>query len=127
VLIVVHIYGLSTDMDPVLDLCKHYKVQIIEDAAESLGTLYKGKQAGTIGDYGAFSFNGNKIITTSAGGMLVSKNDEAIKKARFWATQARDPARHYEHSELGYNYRISNICAGIGRGQLKVLEPTFRS
>ena len=95
---------------------------LIEDAAESLGTKYKGKYTGTFGDYGIFSFNGNKIITTSGGGMLVSDNEERISKVRFWSTQSRDKARHYQHSELGYNYRMSNVVAGIGRGQLKVLE-----
>src|SRR5699024_8730730 len=95
---------------------------VIEDAAESLGSNYKGKQTGTFGEYGIFSFNGNKIITSSGGGMLVSNNVEKIQKARFWATQSRDKARHYQHSELGYNYRMSNISAGIGRGQLKVLD-----
>ncbi len=95
---------------------------IIEDAAESLGATYKGNFSGTIGELGVYSFNGNKIITTSGGGMLVSNNDVAIKKARFWATQSRDAARHYQHTELGYNYRMSNVVAGIGRGQLKVLE-----
>src|SRR5690606_6772832 len=92
------------------------------DAAESLGTYYKGKHTGTFGDYGIFSFNGNKIITTSGGGMLVSNNEERIEKTRFWATQSRDQAGHYQHSELGFNYRMSNVVAGIGRGQLKVLE-----
>lgn len=120
--IVVHIYGLSADLDPIMALCKEHKVPLIEDAAESLGTLYKGKQTGTFGDYGIFSFNGNKIITTSGGGMLVSNNKEGIEKARFWATQARDKAKHYQHSELGFNYRMSNVVAGIGRGQLKVLD-----
>ena len=120
--IVVHLYGLAADMDLILELCKKYNAVLIEDAAESLGTTYKGKYTGTIGDYGVYSFNGNKIITTSGGGMLVSNNEERIAKVRFWATQARDPARHYQHSELGYNYRMSNIVAGIGRGQLKVLE-----
>ena len=120
--IVVHLYGLSADMDAILDICRRYDVPVIEDAAESLGTLYKGKYTGTFGDYGVYSFNGNKIITTSGGGMLVSNNEEKIAKARFWATQARDPARHYQHSELGYNYRMSNVVAGIGRGQLKVLD-----
>ncbi len=95
---------------------------LIEDAAESLGTYYKGKHTGTFGDYGIFSFNGNKIITTSGGGMLVSNNEERIAKVRFWATQSRDQARHYQHSELGFNYRMSNVVAGIGRGQLKVLD-----
>jgi dTDP-4-amino-4,6-dideoxygalactose transaminase len=120
--LVVHLYGLSADMDKILKLCKEHNVALIEDAAESLGTLYKGKHTGTFGNFGIFSFNGNKIITTSGGGMLVSDNDERIAKARFWATQSRDPARHYQHSELGYNYRMSNIVAGIGRGQLKMLE-----
>jgi len=120
--IVVHLYGLSADLDPILEICKHHGVPLIEDAAESLGTLYKGKQTGTFGDYGIFSFNGNKIITTSGGGMLVSNNEERIAKVRFWATQARDPARHYQHSDLGFNYRLSNVLAGIGRGQLNVLD-----
>lgn len=120
--IVVHLYGLSTDIDKIVEICERYKVPIIEDAAESLGTKYKGKYTGTFGDYGVFSFNGNKIITTSGGGMLVSDNAERIAKVRFWATQARDKARHYQHSELGFNYRMSNIVAGIGRGQLNVLE-----
>jgi dTDP-4-amino-4,6-dideoxygalactose transaminase len=120
--IVVHLYGLSADMDRIVELCREHDVTLIEDAAESLGTLYKGKYTGTFGDYGIFSFNGNKIITTSGGGMLVSNNEERIKKVRFWSTQSRDPARHYQHSELGYNYRMSNIIAGIGRGQLKVLD-----
>ena len=121
-LIVVHLYGLSADMDRITEMCKRYNVVIIEDAAESLGTLYKGKPTGSFGDYGVFSFNGNKIITTSGGGMLVSDNEERIAKVRFWATQAREPARHYLHSELGFNYRMSNIVAGIGRGQLNVLD-----
>ena len=120
--LVVHLYGLSADMDPIVELCKKHNVTLIEDAAESLGTTYKGKYTGTFGDYGIFSFNGNKIITTSGGGMLVSDNEERIAKVRFWATQARDKARHYQHSELGYNYRMSNVVAGIGRGQLKVLD-----
>lgn len=120
--IVVHLYGLSADLDPIVELCKKHNVTLIEDAAESLGTTYKGKFTGTYGDYGVFSFNGNKIITTSGGGMLVSNNEERIAKVRFWATQARDKARHYQHSEIGYNYRMSNILAGIGRGQLKVLD-----
>jgi dTDP-4-amino-4,6-dideoxygalactose transaminase len=120
--IVVHLYGLSADMDRIVELCKQYNVVLIEDAAESLGTYYKGKHTGTFGDYGIFSFNGNKIITTSGGGMLVSDNEERIAKVRFWATQSRDPAKHYQHSELGFNYRMSNVVAGIGRGQLKVLD-----
>jgi len=120
--IVVHLYGLSADMDKITELCTKHNVPLIEDAAESLGTYYKGKHTGTFGDYGIFSFNGNKIITTSGGGMLVSNNEEKILKARFWATQSRDQARHYQHSELGFNYRMSNVVAGIGRGQLKVLD-----
>lgn len=120
--VVVHLYGLSADLDAIVALCKKYNVTLIEDAAESLGTTYKGQQTGTFGDFGIFSFNGNKIITTSGGGMLVSNNETAIKKSRFWATQARDQARHYQHSEIGYNYRMSNVVAGIGRGQLKVLD-----
>ena len=120
--IVVHLYGLSADMDKIMEICKKHNVTVIEDAAESLGTYYKGKHTGTFGDYGIFSFNGNKIITASGGGMLVSDNEERIAKTRFWATQSRDPARHYQHSELGFNYRMSNVVAGIGRGQLKVLD-----
>lgn len=120
--IIVHLYGISADMDRIMDICRKHDVAIIEDAAESLGCTYKGKYTGTFADYGIFSFNGNKIITTSGGGMLVSDNEEKIAKVRFWATQARDKARHYQHSELGFNYRMSNIVAGIGRGQLKVLD-----
>lgn len=120
--IVVHLYGLSADMDQIVALCKKHNVTLIEDAAESLGTYYKDQHTGTFGDYGIFSFNGNKIITTSGGGMLVSNNEEKIAKARFWATQSRDTARHYQHSELGFNYRMSNVVAGIGRGQLRVLD-----
>jgi len=120
--VVVHLYGLSAYMDKIVELCKKYDVTLIEDAAESLGTLYKGKYTGTIGNYGIFSFNGNKIITTSGGGILVSEKEEAIHKVKFWATQARDTARHYQHSELGFNYRLSNVLAGIGRGQLKILK-----
>src|SRR5699024_6647455 len=120
--IVVHLYGLSADMDKIVEICKKHNVILIEDAAESLGAYYKGKHTGTIGDYGVLSFNGNKIITTSGGGMLVSANEEKVEKARFWATQARDKAGHYQHSELGFNYRMSNVVAGIGRGQLKILD-----
>ena len=123
----VHLYGNPANMDRIMEICRRYGVPVIEDAAESLGTIYHGKYTGTFGDYGAFSFNGNKIITTSGGGMLVcnleeEKAKERIAKVRFWATQAREPARHYEHKEIGYNYRMSNILAGIGRGQMKVLE-----
>ncbi|MYL20109.1 aminotransferase class I/II-fold pyridoxal phosphate-dependent enzyme [Halobacillus litoralis] len=120
--IVVHLYGFSADMDRIMEVCNKHNVTVIEDAAESLGGYYKGQHSGTFGEYGIFSFNGNKIITTSGGGMLVSNNEDKIKKARFWATQSRDQARHYQHSELGFNYRMSNVVAGIGRGQLKVLE-----
>lgn len=120
--IIVHLYGLSADMDRIIEICDRYHVPVIEDAAESLGSYYKGKHTGTFGECGTFSFNGNKIITTSGGGMLISNNEEKIDKARYWSTQAKDLARHYQHSELGYNYRMSNVVAGIGRGQLKVLE-----
>ncbi len=120
--LVVHLYGLSADMDKIMDICSKYDVVVIEDAAESLGAYYKGKHTGTFGEFGVFSFNGNKIITTSGGGMLVSDDEEKIKKVRFWSTQSRDAARHYQHSELGFNYRMSNVVAGIGRGQLKVLD-----
>jgi len=120
--LVVHLYGLSADMDKIMEICSKYDVTVIEDAAESLGAYYKGKHTGTFGEFGVFSFNGNKIITTSGGGMLVSDDEEKIKKVRFWSTQSRDAARHYQHSELGFNYRMSNVVAGIGRGQLKVLE-----
>ncbi|PGS10656.1 pyridoxal phosphate-dependent aminotransferase [Bacillus cereus] len=125
--IVVHLYGQSAKMDEILALCDKYNVPVIEDAAESLGSTYKGKASGTLGEFGIYSFNGNKIITTSSGGMLVSNEIEAIQKARFLATQARDPAAHYQHSELGYNYRMSNILAGIGRAQLKVLKERVKA
>ncbi|MEG2740139.1 MAG: aminotransferase class I/II-fold pyridoxal phosphate-dependent enzyme [Clostridium sp.] len=124
--IVVHLYGQSADMDSIREICESYNCKIIEDAAESLGAKYKNKQTGTFGDYGIYSFNGNKIITTSGGGMIVSDNEEMIEKIRFWSTQSRECARHYEHKELGYNYRMSNILAGIGRGQLKVLEERIK-
>jgi len=120
--ILVHLYGQSADLGPILDLCNEYGVPLIEDAAESLGATYQGKQTGTYGKLGVFSFNGNKIITTSGGGMLVSDDPGLVERARFLATQARDPAPHYQHSVIGYNYRLSNVLAGIGRGQLLVLE-----
>jgi dTDP-4-amino-4,6-dideoxygalactose transaminase len=120
--LIVHLYGLSADMDRIMEICDRHDVPVIEDAAESLGGYYKGKHTGTFGQFGIFSFNGNKIITSSGGGMLVSDSEELIEKARFWATQSRDKARHYQHSEIGYNYRLSNVAAGIGRGQLKVLN-----
>jgi dTDP-4-amino-4,6-dideoxygalactose transaminase len=123
----VHLYGLPADMDRIMAICRKHNVPVIEDAAESLGTVYHGQHTGTFGDYGIFSFNGNKIITTSGGGMLVcnleaEKAKERTAKVRFWATQSREQARHYEHKEIGYNYRMSNIVAGIGRGQMKVLD-----
>ncbi|MDR6121894.1 pyridoxal phosphate-dependent aminotransferase EpsN [Bacillus sp. SLBN-46] len=120
--IVVNLYGQSAKMNEIIAICNHYEVPIIEDAAESLGAMYKGKASGTFGKFGVFSFNGNKIITTSGGGMLVSNDREALQKARFLATQARDAAPHYQHSQIGFNYRLSNILAGIGRAQLEVLE-----
>lgn len=133
--IVVHLYGLVANMDEITAVCKEFDVPLIEDAAEGLGTTYTGactngqpKSVGTFGDYGIFSFNGNKIITTSGGGMLFcniadpEKADERIAKVRFWSTQSRDPARWYQHTEIGFNFRMSNIVAGIGRGQLKVLD-----
>lgn len=125
--IIVHLYGLCANLNAIMDLCNQYHVPLIEDAAESLGSTYYGKWTGTFGSYGIYSFNGNKIITTSGGGMAVCNlNDEIskerIEKIRFWSTQSRDKARHYQHSEIGYNYRMSNVLAGIGRGQLKVLK-----
>ncbi|MEH7076825.1 DegT/DnrJ/EryC1/StrS family aminotransferase [Neobacillus drentensis] len=120
--IVVNLYGQSAKMEEITAICNYYGVPIIEDAAESLGAMYKGKASGTFGKFGVFSFNGNKIITTSGGGMLVSDDCEALQKARFLATQARDVAPHYQHSQIGFNYRLSNILAGIGRAQLEVLD-----
>jgi pyridoxal phosphate-dependent aminotransferase EpsN len=120
--VLVHLYGQSADIDPILEACDRYEIPLIEDAAESLGATYKGRHPGTFGRIGIYSFNGNKIITTSGGGMLVSDNADLVTKARFLATQARDPAPHYQHSEIGYNYRLSNVLAGIGRGQLLVLN-----
>ncbi|CEP49074.1 DegT/DnrJ/EryC1/StrS family aminotransferase [Paraclostridium sordellii] len=121
-IVIVNLYGQSANYDKLKTICDHYNVPIIEDAAESLGATYKGKQTGTIGEIGIYSFNGNKIITTSGGGMMVSNNENYTKKALFWATQSRESERHYEHKELGFNYRMSNVVAGIGRGQLKVLN-----
>lgn len=120
--VLVNLYGTPAKLDEILEICKEYNVPLIEDAAESLGATYKGKQTGTFGKFGIFSFNGNKIITTSGGGMLVSEDGTAIEKARFWSTQSREKERHYEHKEVGYNYRMSNIVAGIGRGQLLSLD-----
>jgi len=121
-IIMVHLYGMPAKIDEIIDVSKKYQIPVIEDAAEALGSTYKGKKLGTFGDYGILSFNGNKIITTSGGGALVSENEEMIKKARFLSTQARDEAPHYQHSHIGYNYRMSNIVAGIGRGQMEVLD-----
>lgn len=125
--IVVNLYGQSADLDAILDLCARDGVAVVEDAAESLGAQYKGRASGTLGRMGIYSFNGNKIITTSGGGMLVADDAELVDRARFLATQARDPAPHYQHSEIGYNYRMSNILAGVGRGQLAVLQDRVNS
>ncbi|WP_305793597.1 DegT/DnrJ/EryC1/StrS aminotransferase family protein [Jeotgalicoccus sp. S0W5] len=120
--VVVNLYGQSARMDKILEICNRYNVPVIEDAAESLGAKYKGKMSGTFGKFGVYSFNGNKIITTSGGGMIISDDEEKIQKALKKATQSRDQAIHYQHSEVGYNYRLSNISAGIGRGQMEVLD-----
>ena len=121
-IIVVHLYGMPAKMDAILAIAKKYEITLIEDAAEALGSTYKGRKCGTFGDFGILSFNGNKIITTSGGGALVCKTEASKQKAIFLATQARDHASHYQHSEIGYNYRMSNIVAGIGRGQMEVLD-----
>jgi pyridoxal phosphate-dependent aminotransferase EpsN len=126
-IVVVHLFGQSADLDPIMELSARYGVPVIEDAAEALGTLYKGRPAGTIAPVGTFSFNGNKIITTTGGGMLAAHDPEWVRKARFWSTQARDPGLAYEHSEVGYNYRMSNVLAAIGRGQLEVLDDRIAS
>ncbi len=120
--IVVNLYGQSAKMDEIMAICKSYNVPIIEDAAESLGATYMKQKSGTFGDIGVYSFNGNKIITTSGGGMMISSDKAITDKCKFWATQAREAEIHYEHKEIGYNYRMSNICAGIGRGQMEVLD-----
>src|SRR5215204_3563145 len=120
-IIVVHLYGMPAQIDKIRNIADVYQIPLVEDAAEALGSSYSGQQLGTFGDLGILSFNGNKIITTSGGGALVSKNNEYIRKARFLSTQALDPAPHYQHSHIGFNYRMSNVCAGIGRGQMKVL------
>ena len=121
-LVLVHLYGQPADIDPIKAACDKHGVILIEDAAEALGAKYKGKVPGTFGLAGFYSFNGNKIITTSGGGMIVSDDEALISKVKFWATQARDDAAHYQHSEMGYNYRMSNVLAAIGRGQLQVLD-----
>ncbi|HSV09140.1 MAG TPA: DegT/DnrJ/EryC1/StrS family aminotransferase [Hanamia sp.] len=120
-IIPVHLYGMPAKMNEIMVIAEKYEIPVIEDAAEALGSSINGKKCGTFGAMSILSFNGNKIITTSGGGALVSENEEFIKKATFLATQARDPAPHYQHSHIGYNYRMSNICAGIGRGQMEVL------
>jgi dTDP-4-amino-4,6-dideoxygalactose transaminase len=120
-IIVVHLYGMPANMDKIHSLSQKYDIPVLEDAAEALGSEYQGARCGTFGDIAVLSFNGNKIITTSGGGALVSHNEEYVKKAIFLATQARDAAPHYQHSQIGYNYRLSNVCAGIGRGQMIVL------
>ncbi|MDR3264374.1 MAG: DegT/DnrJ/EryC1/StrS family aminotransferase [Synergistaceae bacterium] len=120
--IIVNLYGQSCDMDPLLALCDRYGVPVIEDAAESLGSCYRGKQTGSFGKFSVFSYNGNKIVTTSGGGMLLSDDAEAIARARFLSTQARDPAPWYQHSTLGWNYRMSNILAGVGRAQMRHID-----
>lgn len=125
--VIVDLYGQSADYDALLRICNRYGVPVVEDAAEAMGSTYKGKACGTLGKFGVYSFNGNKIITTSGGGMLLSDDEEALTKALFWATQARDKAPWYQHSEMGYNYRMSNIVAAIGRGQLTVLEERVKA
>lgn len=121
-IVVVHLYGMPAQMDKIMNIAQKYDIAVIEDAAEALGSKFNGQNLGTFGKFGVLSFNGNKIITTSGGGALVSNDTQAIKKARFLATQARDNAPHYQHSQIGYNYRMSNIVAGIGRGQMEVLD-----
>ena len=120
--IVVHLYGMPALMDEIMEVCTRYEIPLVEDSAESLGSTYKGRKCGTFGEFALLSFNGNKIITTSGGGALVTTTKEQKAKTIFLSTQARDQAPHYQHSEVGYNYRLSNICAGIGRGQMEVLE-----
>lgn len=120
--IVVDLYGNSADYDRILPICERYGVPVLEDAAEALGTVYKGKKCGTFGKVSALSFNGNKIITTSGGGMALSDDEDAIKKIHFWSNQSKENVNYYLHNEIGYNYRMSNICAGIGRGQLKNMD-----
>jgi pyridoxal phosphate-dependent aminotransferase EpsN len=124
--VVVHLFGQCADMTPILSACRRRGVPVLEDAAEALGALYRGRPAGSFGDVAAFSFNGNKIITTAGGGMLVADRTERVDRARFWSTQARDPGLAYEHTEMGYNYRMSNVLAAIGRGQLEVLDERVR-
>ncbi len=124
--VVVHLYGQCADLDPILDACRRHDVPLLEDAAEALGATYKGAPAGSLGEVAAFSFNGNKIITASGGGMLVAQRPEWVEKARYWSTQAREPGAAYHHVEVGHNYRMSNVLAAIGRGQLEVLDERVR-
>lgn len=126
-LLVVNLYGQSADMEQIIELCDRYNVPVIEDAAESLGSTYKGRASGTFGRIGIYSFNGNKIITTSGGGMLISNDGNLVAQARKLATQARDNFPYYQHTQIGYNYRMSNILAGVGRGQLRVLDDRVRA
>ena len=121
-IIPVHLYGMPAKMKEIIDISERYNIPVLEDAAEALGATYNGRYCGTIGELGVLSFNGNKIITTSGGGALICRTEEEAKKTQFYATQARDNAPHYQHSQIGYNYRMSNICAGIGRGQMSVLD-----
>ena len=126
-IILVHLYGMPSKMDEIMAIANKYKIPVIEDAAEAIGSTYFGKAMGTFSEMGVYSFNGNKIITTSGGGALVSNNKDYIKKAIFLATQARDDAPHYQHSQIGFNYRMSNIVAGIGRGQMEVLDDRVKA
>jgi pyridoxal phosphate-dependent aminotransferase EpsN len=124
--VTVDLYGQCADYEPILEICRRYAVPVIEDAAEALGATYRGRPAGTLGEFGCFSLNGNKIITASGGGLLVSDDPQRCSRARFLATQARDPAPHYQHSQIGYNYRMSNLLAAVARGQISVLEDRVR-
>ncbi len=126
-IILVHLYGMPAKMEALMVIARKYDIPVIEDAAEAIGARYKGKAMGTFGEMGVFSFNGNKIITTSGGGALISDQPEYIRQATFLATQARDDAPHYQHSQIGYNYRMSNIVAGIGRGQMEVLDDRVKA
>lgn len=126
-IITVHLYGNPYKIDEIHEIANRYEIPIIEDSAEALGSSYKGKKCGTFGDFGIFSFNGNKIITTSSGGAIITNSEELKEKALFYATQSKDQAVHYQHSEIGYNYRMSNICAGIGLGQIKILDKNIES
>jgi len=126
-IIPVHLYGMPAKLDEIMEIAGRYGIPVIEDAAEALGSRYRGEVAGTYGVMGVYSFNGNKLLSTSGGGALVSRDEKLIAKARFLSTQARDPAPHYQHSQIGYNYRMSNIVAGIGRGQMEVIGERIKS